>query len=88
MTPDHINAILCAVITLRIITYRRGPMSRYRMRHSVAAYFVATSAGGYTLSVAILPALAPYLLTMLFAVMAISLITVRGNVSELFKYGA
>lgn len=84
---EIISPILCALITLRIATYRRSG-ARYRAQHSVTAYLLATSAGGLGLSMLFSEAMVDNFLMLLLSILCASLFAVRGNVAELFRRAA
>lgn len=83
-------AAMCGAICLRIVSYRRG-VARYRPGVSLLAYVLAVGTGCYALSVCLavfgrqaLPAISPFLLIVLGAVLML-VYRARGNVARIIQ---
>ncbi|NMZ68860.1 Putative 3TM holin, Phage_holin_3 [Pseudomonas peli] len=83
-------AAMCGAICLRIVSYRRGD-ARYRPGVSLLAYALAVGTGCYALSVCLavfgrqpLPAISPFLLIVLGAVLML-VYRARGNVARIIQ---
>lgn len=83
-TLTTIDAVLCVVIVLRLVFYRRRG-SRYRPVASLVAYLIAVAAGWVPI-LAVAGYLPPPELAsvVLHAVLAVALLAARGNVVEIF----
>lgn len=83
-------AVMCGAICLRIVSYQRGP-ARYRPGVSLLAWALAVGTGCYALSVSLaliggqaLPAISPFLLIVLGAVLML-VYRARGNVARIIQ---
>lgn len=83
-------AAMCGAICLRIVSYQRGA-ARYRPGVSLLAYGLAVGTGCYALSVCLavfgrqaLPAISPFLLIVLAAVLLL-VYRARGNVARIIQ---
>ncbi|MRR50788.1 MAG: phage holin family protein [Rhodocyclaceae bacterium] len=79
-----LNAVICAVICLRVVFYRRNGASFHPLSSAIA-YLLAVASGAVTLQALLgtlpIPTLAD---TALHAVLCLALVASRGNVTEIF----
>lgn len=83
---DIVNAVICAVMALRLIAYRRQG-SRYRPAYSVLAYLVTLAAGAIPIGLLFgpLPGVSTAATAILNACLLVAVIGSRGNVAKLIR---
>lgn len=79
-----LDAIICALIFLRVLTYRRAG-AQHRPVAAAAAYLIAVAAGSETLLAMLGQMPPPSIFSIaLHVILLLALIASRGNVVELF----